>query len=82
MPGSDPGWTQGGLPGAASEWLQSFKGRFEATFPVGVEQGQGVPGATRAGHLVRGQKALVKANLSWKTPAICPEASKGLSLWH
>lgn len=63
-------------------WLQSFKGRFEAAFPVGVEQGLGVPGATRAGHLVRGQKALVKANSSWKTPAICPEAGKGLSLWH
>lgn len=63
-------------------WLQSFKGRFEAAFPVGVEQGLGVPGATRAGHLVRGQKALVKANSSWKSPAICPEAGKGLSLWH
>lgn len=63
-------------------WLQSFKGRFEAAFPVGVEQGLGVPGATRAGHLVRGQKALVKANSSWKSPAICTEAGKGLSLWH
>lgn len=63
-------------------WLQSFKSRFEAAFPVGVEQGLGVPGATRAGHLVRGQKALVKANSSWKSPAICPEAGKGLSLWH
>lgn len=44
MPGSEhPCWIQGGLPGAASEWLQSFKGRFEAAFPVGVEQGLGVP---------------------------------------